>query len=162
MGQLKRGFLISTRTLKVSQGVVGQPTRTIQAGSRRERQLTCGIERPREVFTGGLRGIEGLRLFARTLAIQERFLPDPREKEMGGEIGQVRLEHRGVETLEGFGNCAVQRLAFARQELCIDGLPRQGVPEGKLLRRLLDDELGRDQLLEEPQELRFVVLGECL
>src|SRR5205807_7902356 len=40
--------------------------------------------------------IEGLRLFARTLAIQERFLPDPREKEMGGEIGQVRLEHRGI------------------------------------------------------------------
>src|SRR5205807_10641845 len=106
--------------------------------------------------------IEGLRLFARTLAIQERFLPDPREKEMGGEIGQVRLDARGVETLEDFGNRAVQRLAFARQELCIDGLPRQGVPEGKLLRRLLDDELGRDQLLEEPQELRFVVLGECL
>src|SRR2546429_5603095 len=81
---------------------------------------------------------------------------------MGGEIGQVRLEHRGVETLEGFGNRAVRGLAFAHQELRIDGLPRQGVPESKLLGRLLDDELGRDQLLEEPQELRFVVLGECL
>src|SRR5436305_1684054 len=56
----------------------------------------------------------------------------------------------------------VRALAFAHQELRIDGLPRQGVPESKLLGRLLDDELGRDQLLEEPQELRFVVLGECL
>src|SRR6266436_1987541 len=132
--------------------------------SSRRRHTRCSRDWSSDVCSSdlGLRCIEGLRLFARTLAIQERFLPDPREKEMGGEIGQVRLEHRGVETLEGFGNRAVQRLAFARQELCIDGLPRQGVPEGKLLRRLLDDELGRDQLLEEPQELRFVVLGECL
>ena len=81
---------------------------------------------------------------------------------MGGEICQVRLERRGVETLEGLGNRAVQRLPFAYQELRIDGLPRQCVPEGKLLGRLLDDELGRDQLFDEPQELRFVVLGECL
>src|SRR5205807_9202816 len=69
---------------------------------------------------------------------------------------------RGVETLAGLGNPAVQRLEFASQELRRDGLPRQGVPEGKLLGRLLDDELGRHQLLDEPQELRFVLLGELL
>ena len=78
---------------------------------------------------------------------------------MGGEIRQVRLDARGVETLEGFGNRAVQRLAFTRQQLRIDGLPRQGVPERKLLRRFLDDELGRDQLLDEPQELLLRRVG---
>jgi hypothetical protein len=31
-----------------------------------------------------------------------------------------------------------------------------------LLSRLLDDELGCNQLLEERQELRFVLVGECL
>src|SRR6266571_1479288 len=36
------------------------------------------------------------------------------------------------------------------------------MPEGKLLGRLLDDELGRNQLLDERQELSFVLLGECL
>src|SRR2546421_5156812 len=154
--------MIGARPLKVSQGFVGQRTRTIQAGSRRKRHMTCGIERPREVERGGLRCIEGLRLFARTLAIQERFLPHSRFRKMGGEICQVRLDARGVETLEGLGNRAAQGLPFAYQEFCRDGLPRQGVPESKLLGRLLDDELGRDQLLDEPQELRFVVLGECL
>ena len=81
---------------------------------------------------------------------------------MGGEIRQVRLERRGVETLQGLGNRAVQRLAFAHQELRRDGLPRQRMPERKLLGRLLDDELGRNQLLDELQQLRFVVLGEFL
>ena len=56
----------------------------------------------------------------------------------------------------------MQRLAFTSQELCIDGLPRQGMPERKLLGRLLDEELGRDQLLDEQQELWFVLLGESL
>src|SRR2546423_10078462 len=154
--------MIGARPLKVSQGFVGQPTRTIQAGSRRERHMTCGIERPREVFNGGLRCIEGLRLFARTPAILQRLLPRPCERKMGGEICQVRLDARGVETLEGLGNRAVQCLAFADQELRIDGLPRQRVPESKLLGRLLDDELGSEQLLNEPQELRFVLVGEVL
>src|SRR5215472_8664871 len=142
--------MINTRLLKFSLGFVGQPTRTIQAGRRRESQLTCGIERPREVCSGGLRCIEGLRLFARTLTILQRFLPHPSFREMGGEICQVRLKCRGEETLEGLGNRAMQRLAFAYQEMRIDCLPRQGMPECKLLGRLLDDELGRDQLFEEP------------
>src|SRR6266568_3198702 len=162
VGQPKRGLLISACVLEFSQSFVGQPTRTIQADRRRERQLTCGIERPREVKSGGLWGIEGLRLFSGTLAIRQRLLPGSRFRKMGGEICQVRLERRGVETLEGLGNRAVQGIAFADQQLCRDGLPRQGVPEGKLLSRLLDDELGRDQLLEERQELRFVLLGEGL
>src|SRR5205807_4917046 len=97
-----------------------------------------------------------------TSAILQRFLPRPCERKMGGEICQVRLDARGVETLEGLGNRAVQCLAFADQELRIDGLPRQGVPESKLLGRLLDDQLGSEQLLDEPQELRFVLVGECL
>src|SRR5438132_3635708 len=109
--------MISTRPLKVSQGFVGQPTRPMQAGRRRERHMTCGIERPREVERGGLRCIEGLRLFTRTLAILQRLLPRPCFREMDGEICQMRLERRGVETLEGLGNPVVQRLPFASQEL---------------------------------------------
>src|SRR5436305_4408386 len=150
--------MISARVLKVSQGFVGQPTRTIHACRRRERHMTCGIERPREVESGGLRCIEGLRVFARTLAILQRLLPRSCFREMDGEICQMRLERRGVETLEGLGNLAVQRLPFASQELRRDSLPRQRVPERKLIGRLLDDELGRDQLLDEWQELRFVLV----
>ena len=81
---------------------------------------------------------------------------------MEGEVGQVRFDARSVEPLKGLGNRAVQRPPFADQELRRDGLPRQGVPERKLLGRILDDELCRDLLFEEPQELRFVVLDKCL
>ena len=56
----------------------------------------------------------------------------------------------------------MQRLPFASQELRRDSLPRQCVPERKLIGRLLDDELGRNQLLDELQELRFVLVGEIL
>src|SRR5438270_12340955 len=41
VGTLSRGLMISTRPLKFSEGFVGQPTRTIQACRRSERQMTC-------------------------------------------------------------------------------------------------------------------------
>src|SRR5215469_13458697 len=107
VGQMKGGLMISACALKVSQGLVGQSTRTVQAGSRRERQLTGRIECPREVQHGSLWGIERLRLCASTLAILQRFFPYPCFKKMSGEICQMRFDRRGVETFEGLGNRAM-------------------------------------------------------
>src|SRR3989442_10277445 len=56
----------------------------------------------------------------------------------------------------------MQRLAFADQQIGIDGLARQRVAEGELLRRLLNDELGSDQLLDQLEEMMLIVVREFL
>src|SRR6266705_6359870 len=124
--------------------------------------MLCCLEGSGELFNGSLGSVEGLRLFASTSPILPGLLPHLCFRKMDGEIRQVRLKCRCVKMLDGLSNRAVQCFPFTYEQFCVHGLPRQCVPKRKLLRRLLDNELGRDQLLEEPQELRFVVLGECL
>src|SRR5260370_32643514 len=81
---------------------------------------------------------------------------------MVGQVCQVSLEDRGVGALQRFRNAAVKSLAFADQRVGIDGLPRQGVAEGELFRRLLNDQLGSYQLLDELKQVLFVMLREFL
>src|SRR6266581_3394849 len=124
--------------------------------------MLCCLEGSGELFNGSLGSVEGLRLFASTSPILQGLLPHLCFRKMDGEIRQVRLKCRCVKMLDGLSNRAVQCFPFTYEQFCVHGLPRQCVPKRKLLRRLLDNELGRDQLLDEPQELRFVLLGECL
>src|SRR6266700_4741779 len=124
--------------------------------------MLCCLEGSGELFNGSLGSVEGLRLFASTSPIFQGLLPHLCFRKMDGEIRQVRLKCRCVKMLDGLSNRAVQCFPFTYEQFCVHGLPRQCVPKRKLLRRLLDNELGRDQLLDEPQELRFVLLGECL
>ena len=52
----------------------------------------------------------------------------------------------------------MERDALARQQVGVDRLARERVTEGESLRRFLDDELRRDELLDERQQLSFVVI----
>src|SRR6266568_4894699 len=124
--------------------------------------MLCCLEGSGELFNGSLGSVEGLRLFASTSPILQGLLPHLCFRKMDGEIRQVRLKCRCVKMLDGLSNRAVQCFPFTYEQFCVHGLPRQCVPKRKLLRLLLDDELGRHQLLDEPQELRFVLSGEFL
>src|SRR6266700_4388689 len=124
--------------------------------------MLCCLEGSGELFNGSLGSVEGLRLFASTSPILQGLLPHLCFRKMDGEIRQVRLKCRCVKMLDGLSNRAVQCFPFTYEQFCVHGLPRQCVPKRKLLRRLLDNELGRDQLLDERQELRFVLVGEGL
>ncbi len=81
---------------------------------------------------------------------------------MVGQVRHVRLQRSRVEGFHRFSNSAVQRLAFTLQQFCINGLPRQRVTEGKLLRRFFDDELSRQQLLHQGEQLQLVVVCHLL
>ena len=54
---------------------------------------------------------------------------------------------RAEEVLHGLNNAAVEGLTFAGQELGVDGLPGQGVPEGEPFGRLLDEQVHTNELI---------------
>ena len=70
------------------------------------------------------------------------------------------LQRAGVRALERCGDRAVQRDPLAHEEVGVDRLARERVPEGEPLSRLLDDELRCDELLHEREQLVLVLVGE--
>src|SRR6266571_2536038 len=74
----------------------------------------------------------------------------------------MHIKHSTVELLHRVGNPAVECLAFTDQEVGIDGLARQRMAESELLGRLLNDQLGGNQLLDELEKVLFVMMGELL
>src|SRR5207237_3444600 len=109
--------------------------------------------------------VQARRLLSGTLSIRHRFLPRARLVEVVGQVRQVGgggLQGRYIETLHCVSNTAVQSLALAYQQVGIDSLTCQRVAEGELLRRFLNDQLGSDQLLNELEQLLFVMLREFL
>src|SRR3989442_14685836 len=121
--------------------------------------MLCYLEGSGELFNGSLGGVEGLRLFASTSPILQGFLPHLCFRKMDGEIRQMRSTCRCVKTLDGLSNGAVQCFPFTYEQFCVHGLPRQRVTECKLLCRLLDDQLGRDQLPDQAEQ--FVLIVVC-
>ena len=57
---------------------------------------------------------------------------------------------------------AVENLTFASEELAVNGLARQRMPERQPLGRLLHDQVHVDQLVQMAEEIRFVELDERL
>src|SRR3989442_1841553 len=107
------------------------------------------IQRMRQMFNGGTRRIERKGFFSGALSILQCFRPKTRLIEMVSQVCQMCLMQgwgRG-EGFECFRNRAMQRPAFTCQQLAVDRLSNQRVPEGELICRLLDDKLGRNQLL---------------
>src|SRR5713226_9062165 len=162
LGHLQRGLVIWTRPLKVTQGFVGLSTQAIERCWGRNRSALCGIQGSRHLIDGRMRSVHSLCLLSSTLPMLQCFLPQARFKEMVSQVCQVSIEDRGVEALQRFRNAAVQRLAFADQQVGIDGLPRQRMAEGELFRRLLNEQLGRYQLLDQLEQVLFVILREFL
>ena len=77
---------------------------------------------------------------------------------MVGQRLDDAVERPRVLLLERGGDLPVQRDALARQQLGVDRLARERVTEREPLRRFLDDELRRDELLDERQQLPLVVI----
>src|SRR5258708_13982342 len=162
LGHLQRGLVIWTRPLKVTQGFVGLSTQAIERCWGRNRSALCGIQGSRHLIDGRMRSVHSLCLLSSTLPILQCFFPRARFKEMVGQVCQVSIEDRGVEALQRFRYAAVQSLAFADHHVGIDGLPRQRMAEGELFPRLLTDQLGSYQLLDELEQVLFIMLREFL
>src|SRR5437667_4207115 len=81
---------------------------------------------------------------------------------MVGQVCQVHVECCAVELFHHFANHAVEHLPLTHQELVVNGLLRHCVAEGELLCRLLDDELGADELLHQGEQLLLVVVCHLL
>jgi hypothetical protein len=68
-----------------------------------------------------------------------------------GVIRQVRQVagrgRRANKVLHGLNNAAVEGLTFADQELGVDGLPGQSVPECEPISRLLDEQVHANELI---------------
>ena len=56
----------------------------------------------------------------------------------------------------------MQRLAFAHQQVGVNGLSGEGVPKDKVIGIGLADQLGGDELFDERQQFALVVLGDGL
>jgi hypothetical protein len=64
--------------------------------------------------------------------------------------------------LERGRHLPVERDALAREQVGVDRFASERVTECEPLRRFLDDELRRDELLDERQQLSLVVICERL
>src|SRR6266516_3914322 len=81
---------------------------------------------------------------------------------MVGQVCQVRVECCAGELFHRFANHAMEHPPLTHQELCVNRLLRHCVAEGELLCRLLDDELGANELLHQGEQLLLVVVPHLL
>src|SRR2546423_3275466 len=81
---------------------------------------------------------------------------------MVGEVLQVQIGCDRKLLLHRFGNRPVQHATLTCEQLAINGLPRQRVPERKLVGRFFDHELSRYQFFHDQEELVLIILGKLL
>src|SRR5579883_924106 len=83
---------------------------------------------------------------------------------MSCQVVQVRLAQgsRVRKGFQRFRDSPMERGAFACQQALVDGLTYEGMPKSKLLSRLFDDQVGRDQLLHEGEQMGFITTQHLL
>ena len=155
LGGGERGHVIGMGGIEVADGVEGLSARMEQTGVGRGSEAGRGFKGARVVFCGRLRGVEGAPGRRRRGPRSRRApsaLPgnggtrDPRRRPPG--FGRLALDHVRYTRVEG--------APLASHQAGIDGLPGEGMAEGEVIGGDLDQELGRDQLLDGDDEGCFV------
>src|SRR5579875_4021869 len=117
---------------------------------------------PSELFDGDTRRVQGERPFPGQPGIRERFLPDTRCIKVIRYFGEVGIRRCFKELFHRFSKRAMQRLALTEQQLSINGLTCQCMTESKLLLGFFHDQLSRNQLFHQREQLRFIEVCNLL
>ena len=161
---MQRLFIIGSCPFKLAQGVIGLPAHPVECGRWSHREVMGSPQCSSHMLdsSAGRRQRQGF--FSQELPVFERLWPHPGCRAMSSQIGQVCLaqSNRGTEGFKRFRDGPVQGCAFTRKQVLVDRLPRQRVPESKQLRRLFHDQLGRNQLLDEREQIGFITVQHLL
>src|SRR5882762_8264484 len=81
---------------------------------------------------------------------------------MIGQVLQFSLTRGSRKLLDCFGNSHMKQDTLAYEELRIDSLPRQCMPECKALNRFFYDQLSRHQFFHDHEKLMLIKLSKLL
>ena len=159
--RVERALIVGPRGIERAQRLVRLAARPVHACRRAYPEMLRGLDRAREMLDDGARRMERLRALADALRVVVGLLPGVRLVEVMRQIGEMGLERSGVDALHRLADRPVQGSSLPREQLSVDGLLRERVPEGEAIGALLNDKLRADQLLDHPQKLPFLEIRQA-